>query len=229
MKVIKQYKLSEENLEKDINKFIRGAKNGEYQYDYKYGQEGLKLIKAYFRMIEEEFNKQNYQIARVCYKKLMFLLLQSEYNYFNYEDIVGKLNFDKFLANYFVCLIKHGNIEELFTEYLEYLKINEDYDFESVHKTIIGSMPENTLKIFISLVEKEAECIKEKDYAMYDLIYFLLDYSKLRKNKDEFDRICKKYSGFIDDDIQYADDDSSNKEVSITKSEIKTEGGELKC
>src|SRR3989344_925490 len=176
MKIIKQYRLSEENLEKDIDNFIRDAKNGEYHYDYKYCQEGLKLIKAYFRMIEEEFKKQNYQIARACYKKLMFLLLQSEYNYFNYEDIVGKLNFDKFLANYFVCLIKHGNIEELFTEYLEYLKIKEDYYFEPVHKTILTNLSEENLKIFVDIVEKEAESIKEEDYAMYDLIYFLLDY-----------------------------------------------------
>ena len=203
MKIIKQYKLSEKNLEKDIDKFIRQAKKGAYQYDYKYGQEGLKIIKAYFRMIEEEFKKKNYQTARVCYKKLMFLLLQSEYNYFDYEDIVGKLNFEKFLANYIICLIKQCTVEELFTEYLEYLKIKEDYYFESVHKTIITSLSEDSLQIFLNIVGKEAENIKEKDYAMYDLIYFLLDYSKLRKNKDEFDRRCEKYKRFIDEDEPY--------------------------
>ena len=130
----------------------------------------------------------------------MFLLLQSECNYFNYEDIVSKLNFEKFLANYFVCLIKPGNVEELFAEYLKYLKVKEDYYFESVHKTIFENMSESSLKIFINLVEKEAESIKEEDYARYDLIYFLLDYSKLRKNRDEFDKICKKYRGFVDED-----------------------------
>jgi len=60
VKVIKKYALSEETLEKDIDKFIVDAKNGAYHYDYRYGQEGLKLIKAYFRMIEEEFKRQNY-------------------------------------------------------------------------------------------------------------------------------------------------------------------------
>ena len=55
MKITKTYSLSEKTLEKDIGKFMRDAKKGAYQYDYKYGQEGLKLIKAYFRMIEEEF------------------------------------------------------------------------------------------------------------------------------------------------------------------------------
>ena len=50
MKIVKAYayQLSENILEKDINKFIRDAKKGAYQFDYKYGQEGLKIIKAYF-------------------------------------------------------------------------------------------------------------------------------------------------------------------------------------
>ncbi len=106
MKIIKTYSyaLSEETLEKDIDKFICNAKKGAYQFDYKYGQEGLKTLKAYFRMIEDEFKKQNYVVARVCYKKLMFLLLQTDYNYFDYEDIVGKLNFEKFISNCFTCL-----------------------------------------------------------------------------------------------------------------------------
>ena len=43
MKVTKNYSLSEKTLEKDIDKSIRDAKKGAYQYDYKYGQEGLKL------------------------------------------------------------------------------------------------------------------------------------------------------------------------------------------
>ncbi len=81
MKITKTYSLSEKSLEKDIDKFIRDAKKGAYQYDYKYGQEGLKLIKAYFRMIEEEFKNQNFQVARVCYKKLLLFLLQRYYEY----------------------------------------------------------------------------------------------------------------------------------------------------
>lgn len=58
MKITKTYSLSEKTLEKDIDKFIRDAKKGAYQYDYKYGQDGLKLIKTYFRLIEEEFKKR---------------------------------------------------------------------------------------------------------------------------------------------------------------------------
>ena len=112
MKITKSYSLSEETLEKDIDKFIRIAKKGVYQYDYKYGQEGLKLIKAYFRMIEDEFKKQNFQVTKVCYKKLLFFLLQREYNYFNYEDIMSKFNSEKIVVKYFISLVKTCSVDE---------------------------------------------------------------------------------------------------------------------
>lgn len=184
MKIIKTYSyaLSEDSLEKDIDKFIRDAKNGAYQRDYNYGQEGLKTIKAYFRMIEEEFKKQNYSLAAACYKKLMFLLLQNEHNYFNYEDIVGKLSFNKFIANYFTCLIKLCSVEELFKEYIEYLKAKPEYDFES-DKTIIDGLSDSDRERFISMVGEEAKNVKEGDYGLYSLIYFLLELAKKRQGR----------------------------------------------
>lgn len=199
MKIIKtcKYVLSEKSLEEDIDKFMRDAKNGAYQYDYKYGQEGLKLIKAYFRMVEDEFKKQNYAVARACYKKLMFFLLQTEYNYFNYEDIVGKLNFEKFIANYFTCLIKTCAVDELFKEYLEYLRVTEDYYFESADKTILTGLLEEEKERFVSLIEKESETIKEDDYAMHNLIYFQLDLAMAKKDKNKYDAICEKYEKIV--------------------------------
>ena len=209
MKIVKTYayQLSEKTLEKDIDKFIRDAKNGAYQFDYKYGQEGLKTIKAYFRMIEDAFKKQNYEVARICYKKLMFLLLQIEYNYFDYEDIVGKLNFEKFIANYFVCLIKLCSIEELFKEYLDYIKVKEEYYFESAHKILFTSLSEDAFKNFTILVEKEAENVKEKDYALYDLIYFLLDLAKFRKDRDTYNLLCEKYEKLVGEEQKEAFDE----------------------
>jgi len=198
MKIIKTYSyaLNEDSLEKDIEKFICDAKNGAYQFDYKYGQEGLKIIKAYFRMIEDEFKKQNYLAARACYKKLMFLLLQSEHNYFNYEDIVGKLNFEKFIADYFTCLIKLCSVEELFKEYIDYLKVKEGYGFES-DKTIIEGLSDSDRERFISMVEKEAENVKEGDYGLYDLMYFLLELTKKRKDRAKYYSLCEKYKKLL--------------------------------
>ena len=198
MKIIKtcSYVLTEESLEKDIDRFIRDAKNGAYQWDYKYEHEGLKTIKAYFRMIEEEFKKQNYDVARACYKKLMFLLLQNKYNYFDYEDIVGKLNFDKFIANYFTCLLKIYNVEELFREYAEYLEVKEGYGFEA-DKIIFAGLSGEDRQKFIIMAEKEAENVKDEEYGKYDLIYFLLEQAKAEKDRVKYDALCDKYEKLL--------------------------------
>ena len=52
MKIIKkyEYKLSEETLDKDIEQFIKETRKGAYTQDYKYGMEGLKIIKQYFKL-----------------------------------------------------------------------------------------------------------------------------------------------------------------------------------
>ncbi|MFH0870189.1 MAG: hypothetical protein V1866_03975 [archaeon] len=193
MKIIKNYSLSEKTLEKDIDKFIRDAKKGACQYDYKYEQEGLKVIKAYFRMIEEEFKKKNFQVARICYKKLLFFLLQRDYEYFNYEDIMSKFNSEKIVGFYFTCLIKTCNINELFKEYLDYLKITEDSYFGSADKTILSELSSEDKLDFARLVEKESKNVKEKDYAMHDLIYFQLDLAKEEKDRKKYRQLCEKF------------------------------------
>lgn len=193
MKIIKTYSLSEKTLEKDIDKFIRDAKKGAYQYDYKYGQEGLKHIKAYFRLIENELKKEDYRTARTCYKKLLFFLLQREYEYFNYEDIMSKFNSETIVGQYFFCLAKTHDLDELFNEFLEYLKIKEDYYFESAEKTILEELSNDEKLAFITKVEKESETIKEKDYALHDLIYLQLDLAKTKKDSKKYIQLCEKY------------------------------------
>lgn len=197
MKIIKTYALSEKTLEGDIDKFVREAKKGVYQYDYKYGQEGLKLIKAYFRMIQEEFDKQNYAVCRVCYKKFIIFLLQRDYDYFNYEDIMSKFNAEKIIGNYFTCLIKLCLVDELFKEYIEYLKMKEDYYFESSDKAILTQLSEKDLNKFIGLVESYAEKVKEKDYVLHDLVCFLLDLAKSRKDKTTYYTLCENYEKIV--------------------------------
>jgi len=189
MKITKNYSLSEKTLEKDTDKFIRDAKKGAYQYDYKYGQEGLKLIKAYFRMIEEELKKQNFQVAGACYKKILFFLLQRDYEYFNYEDIMSKFNSEKLVGFYFTSLVKTCTVGELFKEYQDYLKVKEDYYFESADKTILSELSSKDKLEFIRLVEKKSE----NDYAMHDLIYFQLDLAKETKDRKKYDLLCKKF------------------------------------
>lgn len=197
MKVIKTYALSEESLEKDIDQFIKEAKKGAFQYDYKYGQEGLKILKAYFRMLEAEFKQNNFAAARICYKKLLFFLLQRDYDCFNYEDILSKFNSEKIVGFYFTCLIKTCSVTELFQEYLEYLKIKVDYYFESVDTALRNELSESDFNRLVLLVKDEAERIKEKDYALYDLLYFLLERAKSKNDRVEYYRLCEKYEEIV--------------------------------
>lgn len=204
MKIIKkyEYKLTEETLEKDIDRFIRDAKKGVYQMDHRYGQEGLKLIKAYFRMIKEEFKNGNFDVSRECYKKLMFLLLQTEYNYFDYEDIVGRLNFEKFIANYFICLTKLCTTKELFNEYLDYLRVKEDYYFEQAEDTIINNLDNEQFAKFKKLLELEAENVKEKEYWKMDILTFLLEIAKRNRNKEEYDVLAQKFAPILQEEYR---------------------------
>lgn len=200
MKVIKTYVLSEKTLEEDIDKFIKEAKRGYYQYDYKYGQDGLKSLKAYFRMIEDEFKKQNYSDCRICYQKILFFFLQKEYDYFNYEDILSKFNTEKIVGNYFTSLIKTCSVEELFKEYLEYLRAKEDYYFKSAHQTILSQLSEKDCHAFMELVKKESETVGEKDYAHHDLISLQLDLAKERKDKNAYYELCEKYDKIVEEE-----------------------------
>ena len=146
---------------------------------------------------ERDDEKIIMQLQEFATKKLMFLLLQIEYNYFDHEDIVGKLDFEKFIVNYFICLIKLCSIEELFREYYEYLKIKEEYYFESVRKAFFTNLSEDTLKHFTKLVENGAENVREKDHAHYDYIYFPPDLAKFRKDRHTSNLLFKKYEKLV--------------------------------
>ena len=192
MKVIKTYALSEESIEKDIDNFIKEAKKGVFQYDYKYGQEGLKILKAYFRMLEAEFKQNNFTVARNCYKKLLSFLLQKEYEYFNYEDIMSKFNSEKIIGSYFTCLIKTCSVGELFQEYLEYLKIKEDYYFESADTVLLNELSEKDFNKFILLVKEQAEKLPlpEKRSKKFSIISMFLPIFKTIRKMERLPKNC---------------------------------------
>jgi len=199
MKIIKTYALSEKTLEKDIDKFIREARRERFSYDYKYGGEGLKILKAYFRMIEEELLKKNYAECRICYKKLLYLIIPREYDYFNYTDILSKFNAEKVIVNYFDCLIKICNVEELFSEWDAFLKLDEDLYFDSINKAIFSGLSSNDLDKFKSMAKNVLRSLsKDDDYEAYIYVFFLLDYAKYKKDKKEYFRLCDEYDESID-------------------------------
>jgi len=200
MKIIKkyEYKLSEETLDKDIEQFIKEARKGAYTWDYKYGMEGLKIIKQYFKLIQLEFDKGNFELCKSCYKKLLFLLFEEgyEHSYFGYEDIVSrsKLDFDKIIQNYFLCLIKLHHVNDLFNEYVEYLKAKQDYYFESAETTIIKKLSVKDFANFKELLLVEADKVKKDNYAMHDILAFLLDIAKNKEcNEQKFMELAEKF------------------------------------
>jgi hypothetical protein len=197
MKIIKTYALSEKTLEKDIDKFIREAKKGCFSYDNKYGREGLKMLKAYFRIIEEELQKQNYSECRICYRKILYLIIPREYDYFNYSDILEKFNAEKVVGNYFECLVKTCKVEELFKEWGDFLKLDEDLNFDSISLALFSGLSYSNLDKFKGLVQK-AMIGLSKDYNPYNYVFFLLDYAKHRKDKKEYFRLCDEYDELID-------------------------------
>ena len=104
------YTLTEETLEKDIEGFIGKARRGNYSWDYKYDGEGLKIIKQYFRILNDKFKNEEYQECKVCYEKLILFLFDASSGKdkadFGYEDLLARItnDFDKYIKNYFICL-----------------------------------------------------------------------------------------------------------------------------
>ncbi len=203
MKIVKTYVLSEKGLDKDVDKFIKDARDGKYQYDYKYGMEGLKIIKQYFKFIQNAYDNNNYELAKICYKKLLFFLFETtfQYDYFQYEDIVGrsKLDFEKIITNYFSCLTKLCSTEELLGKYKEYIKAKSDFYFESADKAIMKNLNPEDLVTFENIIYNDAKKIKKEDYVMQDLIYFLLDLSKFQNNKAKYNSYCDEFSNVLSD------------------------------
>ena len=201
MKIIKkyEYKLSEETLDKDIEQFIKEARKGTYTWDYKYGMEGLKIIKQYFKLIQLEFDKDNFELCKNGYKNLLFLLFEEghKHSYFGYEDIVGrsKLNFDKIIQNYFLCLIRLHPVNDLLNEYVEYLRAKGEYHFEAAETAIKEKLSYEDFAQFKELLLVEADKVKKENYAMYDILTFLLDIAKKKEhNEEKFMELAEKFS-----------------------------------
>ncbi len=202
MKIVKkyEYKLTEETLDKDIDKFIKEARKGAFEWDYKYGMEGLRIIKQYFKIIQEEFDNGNFSLCKDCYTKLLYLLFEEGYknSYFGYEDIVGRsnLDFEKIIKQYFICLIKLYTVDELFYEFIEYLKKKQDYYFEAAEKTITTELSDKDFTRFMELLLLEAEKIGKEDYELHDILNFLLDIAK-KKDEGEFLELAQRFAPIL--------------------------------
>ena len=158
MKVTKtvkyNYKLTEETLEKDIESFIEEAREGTFFWDYKNKGLGVKIIRQYFKLLQEKFDNQEYEECKVCYGKLILFLIDSSVGKddanFGYEDLLFKIdkNFDRFIKNYFICLVKTCEIEELTERVANYaIRLERaGYGFDSDINILITELDEEILK-----------------------------------------------------------------------------------
>ncbi|MFW5847133.1 MAG: hypothetical protein ACOCUU_03170, partial [Nanoarchaeota archaeon] len=187
MKVTKtvkyNYKLTEENLEKDIDRFIEEARKGFFNWDRKQGSLGLKIIKQYFKLLEKKFNNKEYEECKICYEKLILFLIDSSIGIDNvdlgYEDLLWQVdkNFDRFIKNYFICLVKTCEINELTEHIADYaIRIERaGYGFDSDMKILIEELNEQTLKNLEQRLLVKTEGMTKKDEDKIDIIYFLME------------------------------------------------------
>jgi hypothetical protein len=198
------YKLTEENLEKDIDSFIREARNGEYSWDSKYNGEGIKIIKQYLKILQEKFKKEEYGECSVCYDKLILFLIDSSIGEdgasFGYEDLLAKIskNFDEHIKGYFICIIKNCNAEELVDNVKRYaLSIGRGgYGFDSDTSTLIDLLDNNTLEKLEEIMLIKIENVQKREEKM-DLVYFLMKLIEEQKNRNKYSQITEKLKGIL--------------------------------
>ena len=198
------YTLTEETLEKDIESFIKEARKGRYSWDYKYNSEGLKIIKQYFRILEEKFKNKEYEECKICYEKLIIFLFDAsrgdDKSDFGYEDLISKISdeFDNYISNYFICLVKNCETEELAEKVSLYASKLKDYGFDSDVKILVENLDKLQLDNLETRILIKTEGITKKDDAKKDILFFLLSIVKERKQKEKYLELCNRFKSIID-------------------------------
>src|SRR3989344_6426591 len=175
------YKITEENLEKDIDKFIFESKKEWYKMDRHNNSEGLRIIRQYFRILEDKFKNNNLEECKVCYEKLILFCIDASgannsNNLFDYEDLLAKITkeFDDYIENYFICLIKTCNSEELAEKVSKYASNLDIYGFDSDKEILLENLDELELKNLEARMLIKTEGMTKKDQDKQDIIYFLM-------------------------------------------------------
>jgi hypothetical protein len=204
-KVVKyNYQLSEETLEKDIDSFILEARRGMYSWDYKNNGEGLKIIKQYFRILKEKFANREYEECKICYQKLILFLFDASRGDdkadFSYEDLLAKAtnDFDAYIKNYFMCLVKTYDIEELAERVSLYVSRLKDYGFESDLKILVENLDESQLDNLEKRMLIKTEGLTKKDEVKKDTLFFIISLVRERRQKEKYMELCNRFKGILD-------------------------------
>ena len=203
-KVVKyNYELTEETLEKDIDKFIEKAKKGDYHMDKMYGNEGLKIVKQYLKILNEKYKNNEFEECKNCYHKLIpFLLISSsaEGDLFDYNDMLAMLSkdFDDYIKDYFICLVKTCSIDELADKILEYASSLDVYGFDSDKEILLNNLSKEQLNQLEEKILAKTIGMTEKDRKKHDVIYFLMDIARTQNDKIKYMSLCDRFKGVLD-------------------------------
>ena len=203
-KVVKyNYELTEETLEKDIDKFIEKAKKGDYHMDKMYGNEGLKIVKQYLKILNEKYKNNELEECKNCYHKLIpFLLISSsaEGDLFDYNDMLAMLSkdFDDYIKDYFICLVKTCSIDELADKILEYASSLDVYGFDSDKEILLNNLSKEQLNQLEEKILAKTIGMTEKDRKKHDVIYFLMDIARTQNDKIKYMSLCDRFKGVLD-------------------------------
>lgn len=198
------YKLTEETLEKDIDKFIESAKKGDFHMDKMYDNEGLKIVKQYFRILKEKFKNNELEECKSCYHKLIPFLLKAssgETDLFDYEDMLAKITneFDDYINNYFICLIKTCSIDELANKVSEYASALDVYGFDSDKEILLNNLSKEQFNQLEEKMLLKTQGMNKKDQGKQDIIHFLMEIAEIQEDKEKYLRLCERFRGILTD------------------------------
>jgi len=195
------YRLTEETLEKDIDKFIGSAKKGNYHMDKMYNNEGLRITKQYFRILQEKFIKEEYEESKVCYEKLIIFCFDASAgnDLFDYNDLLAKINkeFDDYIKNYFICLIKTCDADELADRVSRYASHLDVYGFDSDKKILLENLNKLQLNNLEARMLIKTEGMTKKDQDKQDIIHFLMSIAEIQENKEKYLELCERFRGIF--------------------------------
>ena len=196
------YKLTEETLEKDIDEFISHARKGDYHMDKMYGNEGLKIIKQYLRILNEKFKNNELEECKNCYHKLVpFLLWASsgEGDLFDYNDLLAMLSkdFDLIIRNYFICMIETCNIDKLTDKVAKYSASLDVYGFDSDKQILIESLNKDQLNQLGIKMPAKTLGMTKKDQEKQYIVYFLMNVAEIQEDKEKYLQLCERFGDVL--------------------------------
>ena len=172
--------------------------------DKMYENEGLKMIKQYLKILNEKFKNNELEECKNCYHKLIpFLILASfgETDLFDYEDLLAKITneFDDYIKNYFICLVKTCNADELADKVSEYASTLDIYGFDSDKEILLNSLSKEQLNALEEKMLAKTQGMTKKDRDKHEIVYFLMSLTEVQEDKEKYLKLCENFKGVLSD------------------------------